>query len=67
MATSMPAAGRNARRRRTDLTPYALISGAAIYLALFLAFPLGRGAWLSLTDTRLLNPSGGDFVGTQNY
>lgn len=67
MATTMQAAGRGTRRRRADLTPYVLISGAAIYLALFLAYPLIRGAWLSLTDTALLNPSGGDFVGTQNY
>lgn len=55
------------RRARLDVTPYVLSSAAALYLALFLVLPLGRGAWLSLTDTRLLNPTGGDFVGMQNY
>lgn len=56
-----------ARRGRRDLTPYLLASGAAAYLVLFLVSPLVRGGWLSLTDTRLLNPSGGEFVGLENY
>lgn len=58
---------RRRRRRRIDITPYVLSSAAVLYLVMFLVLPLGRGAWLSLTDTRLLNPNGGDFVGTQNY
>lgn len=32
-----------------------------------MAVPLGRGIWLSFTDTKLLNPNGGDLVGTENY
>lgn len=56
-----------AARPRRDPTPYALSAGAAAYLLLLTGVPLARGAWLSLTDTRLLNPSGGSFVGMENY
>lgn len=55
------------RRSRLDLTPYVLAAGAALYLAFFLAAPLFRGAWLSFTDTRLLMPTAGEFVGLENY
>ncbi len=49
------------------LTPYLFVSGAAIYLLAFLAVPLLRGVWLSFTDTRLLRPNDGTFVGLDNY
>ena len=37
----------------------------AIFLILFLAYPLGLGVWLSFTDARL--GRGGGFVGLENY
>ena len=38
---------------------------AAGFLILFLAYPLGLGLWLSLTDARI--GRSGDFVGLENY
>ncbi len=38
---------------------------AAIFLILFLAYPLGYGVWLSLTDARIGRP--GEWVGLENY
>ena len=38
---------------------------AAAFLILFLAYPLGLGVWLSVTDARLGRD--GVFVGTENY
>ncbi|MBX3518558.1 MAG: sugar ABC transporter permease [Xanthobacteraceae bacterium] len=38
---------------------------AAIFLILFLAWPLILGVWLSFTDARLARP--GEFVGFENY
>ncbi|HKS86474.1 MAG TPA: sugar ABC transporter permease [Pseudolabrys sp.] len=38
---------------------------AAVFLILFLAYPLGLGVWLSFTDARL--GRGGVFVGLENY
>jgi len=38
---------------------------AAVFLVLFLAYPLGLGVWLSFTDARL--GRGGVFVGLENY
>ena len=55
------------RKRVAHLTPYLFIAGAAIYLMAFLAVPLLRGVWLSFTDTRLLRPNDGEFVGLDNY
>lgn len=50
-----------------SLTPYLLVGGAALYLLLFTAIPLVRGLWFSFTDSKLLNPSRGQFVGVDNY
>ena len=38
---------------------------AAAFLVLFLAYPLGLGAWLSLTDARIGRT--GAFIGIENY
>jgi multiple sugar transport system permease protein len=38
---------------------------AAVFLILFLAYPLGLGVWLSFTDSRI--GRGGEFVGLENY
>lgn len=55
------------RGRRRDVTPYVFAGGAALYLVLFLVVPLVQGLWLSLTDTQLLRPNDGHFVGLENY
>src|SRR6266567_1457731 len=38
---------------------------AAAFLILFLAYPLGYGVWLSLTDARI--GRSGEFIGLENY
>ena len=38
---------------------------AALFLILFLVYPLGLGIWLSFTDARIGDP--GKFVGLENY
>jgi len=52
---------------RARLVPYLFVGGAAVYLLVFTATPLLRGALLSFTDTKLLNPYGGEYVGFENY
>lgn len=54
-------------RRRRELTPYILIAPAVLYLCALLLIPLLRGIQLSFTDTKLVNPSGGEFIGVGNY
>jgi multiple sugar transport system permease protein len=38
---------------------------AAAFLILFLAYPLGLGLWLSVTDARIGRP--GEYIGLENY
>ncbi|GAA2401192.1 sugar ABC transporter permease [Actinomadura vinacea] len=47
--------------------PYAFAAAAAGYLLVFTAIPLLRGVQLGFTDTRLLNPVGGEGTGLHNY
>lgn len=54
-------------RSRRSLTPYWFIAPAAIYLLILMAYPLFEGLRLSVTDTNLLKPQEGDFVGLDNY
>lgn len=54
-------------RRRVQLAPYAFAAAAAIYLLVFTGVPLFKGLDLSFTDTRLLNPGGGTYIGLENY
>lgn len=55
------------RARRSRLTAYLFIAPAAIYLLVLMAYPLFEGLRLSFTDTNLLSPRGGEYVGTENY
>jgi multiple sugar transport system permease protein len=55
------------RRLDSRLTPYIFIGAAVIYLALFAGIPVLTGLNLSFTDTRLLRPTGGEYVGLDNY
>jgi multiple sugar transport system permease protein len=64
--TPRTAPTRRAHRGRR-LAPYLFIAAAAIYLLMLTGAPLLDGVWLSLTDTQLLNPTGGTFIGAQNY
>jgi len=54
-------------RARTRLLPYLFMGPAMLYIAIFVMIPLGRGIQLSFTDTKLINPQGGDPIGVQNY
>lgn len=55
------------RRRRRPSIAYLLIAPAMLYLVAFMLFPLLRGVQLSFTDTRLINPTGGSYIGFENY
>lgn len=54
-------------RRRGSLAPYFFIGASVLYLAVFAGIPVLKGLDLSFTDTQLLNPSGGSYVGLRNY
>lgn len=62
-------AGRSSvRHRRVSVwAPYAFAAAAASYLLLFTGVPLLKGLDLSFTDTRLLNPTSGNYIGFENY
>jgi multiple sugar transport system permease protein len=63
--------GAEARPARTPLLQSKLFLGllfmlpAAIFLLVFLSYPLGLGVWLGFTDTRI--GRAGVFVGLENY
>lgn len=63
--------GRRPRRRGARLNrrlrPYYYIAPALIFLTVLMAFPLFEGLRLSFTDTNMLNPRGGSYVGMENY
>ncbi|MBO9197529.1 sugar ABC transporter permease [Rhizobium sp. 16-449-1b] len=56
--------GRNGLAR---FLPYAFILPPMIYLALFMFWPLARQMYMSLTNTRIINPNRGRFIGLGNY
>lgn len=55
------------RQRLKALLPYAFIVPPALYLLVFMFWPLGRQIYLSLTRTRLANPNRSTFIGFGNY
>ncbi|MBZ4021563.1 sugar ABC transporter permease [Rhodobacter sp. TJ_12] len=55
------------RDRLLGLVPYAFVAVPMAYLGVFMFWPLGRQMWMSFTDTRLMNPNKGDFIGLANY
>jgi multiple sugar transport system permease protein len=61
------AASRGRRRRAERFAPYVFAGGAAVYLLFFTAGPLLEGLWLSFTDSKLLDPTGGEWIGGGNY
>ncbi|MCU1439343.1 MAG: hypothetical protein JWP85_340 [Rhodoglobus sp.] len=67
VATEIRAASRRRPRRGVALAPYLFVGAAALYLLLFTAVPMMRGLWFSFTDSTLLNPTAGRFIGGANY
>ena len=58
---------RRKRPRRSGAVPYLFILPPLAYLAVFMFGPLLQQVWISFTDTKLLNPTGGTFNGVDNY
>ncbi|MFB9948185.1 carbohydrate ABC transporter permease [Rhizobium puerariae] len=49
------------------LVPYAFILPPMIYLMVFMFWPLARQMYMSLTNTRIINPNRGRFIGLGNF
>lgn len=58
------ASGRSLAR---TIAPYAFVLPPVIYLGVFMFGPLGRQIWMSLTNTRIINPNAGRYIGFRNY
>jgi multiple sugar transport system permease protein len=65
--TTIESTRQAARRRRFSWTPYLFIGLAVLYLLLFAVVPLLKGLDLSFTNTRILNPTAGRYIGLGNY
>lgn len=65
--TTIEATREATRRRRFSWTPYLFIGLAVLYLLLFAVVPLLKGLDLSFTNTRILNPTAGRYIGLENY
>ena len=63
----MSASGLNISRRLGRILPYAFILPPMIYLVVFMFWPLGRQMYMSFTNTRIINPNRGRFIGLRNY
>lgn len=55
------------RERLARLAPYGFVAVPLAYMTVFVFGPLLRQVWMSFTDTRLMNPTRGRFVGLENY
>lgn len=55
------------RGRLSGLVPYAFVVVPLAYMTVFVFGPLLQQVWMSFTDTRLMNPTQGDFIGLDNY
>jgi multiple sugar transport system permease protein len=51
--------------RKSRAAGYLYISGACVYLGIFVLYPIARSVWLSLTNQSLLGT--GHYVGLSNY
>ncbi len=63
----MSANGLKNRSGLVKLLPYAFILPPMIYLVVFMFWPLSRQMYMSLTNTRIVNPNRGRFIGLGNY
>ncbi|EKJ94937.1 ABC transporter membrane spanning protein [Bradyrhizobium lupini HPC(L)] len=57
----------NRSRQLGRILPYAFILPPMIYLVVFMFWPLGRQMYMSFTNTRIINPNRGRFIGLGNY
>ena len=55
------------REHLVRLAPYAFILPPMVYLVVFMFWPLAQQMYMSLTNTKLINPNGGRFVGLANF
>lgn len=59
--------GSRLRSGMARLVPYAFILPPMIYLVVFMFWPLTRQMYMSLTNTRIINPNRGRFIGLGNF
>jgi multiple sugar transport system permease protein len=57
----------NKKSGMSQLLPYAFILPPMVYLAIFMFWPLARQIYMSFTNTRIINPNRGRFIGLGNY
>lgn len=55
------------RNGMARLVPYAFILPPMIYLMVFMFWPLARQMYMSFTNTRIINPNRGRFIGLGNF
>lgn len=55
------------RNGMARLVPYAFILPPMIYLVVFMFWPLARQMYMSFTNTRIINPNRGRFIGLGNF
>jgi multiple sugar transport system permease protein len=55
------------RRFGRAIIPYGFVLPPMLYLGVIIFWPLARELWISLTDTKLMRPNGGKFLGLLNY
>lgn len=55
------------RKHLVALAPYAFIVPPMAYLLVFMFGPLARQMYMSLTNTRVINPNRGRFIGLGNF
>lgn len=55
------------RHRKFIFAPYWMAGIGAVYVFIFAGLPLLKGLQLSFTDTRILRPNDGNWVGLDNY
>jgi multiple sugar transport system permease protein len=67
MSTLKVDLARVAGRSGRYFIPYLFIAASVVYLAVFAGLPVLTGVGLSFTDTKLLRPTGGEFIGADNY
>lgn len=65
--TPVAVPARSSGRLLRAAAPYVFIGPSVIYLVIFTLIPLMDGLRLSMTDTDLVNPSGGESIGFRNY
>lgn len=66
-ATTAAAPARRSAHRRSSRFGLALVAPAVLLLLLVQAYPLLEGLRLSFTETSLVRPRAGEFVGLDNY